>query len=683
MTGSDRRNLIKYGAMLFVASLPAVFAPGVVASAAGLAGEYAAKGSWWPTTDPLLIYVAVPVVSLSACVLFLAPGLLITRVTRRHQGLASWLFQGFVVSIGLVSVFSALVQQYWSGDLRGTGYGMWLLGLLVAAAVLGWLRTPARRSDFLETEFTHDKAAFAVLALGVCLYFVLAPKLLFESFNGDGAHAFESSRLLLSRVFPFWPSEAGPVAGFPGTTSMLFAFPNAWFLRLFGESEYSVRIPFLLYVPVLGAGVLTAARLDRPGAGTSTGSILALCLSLAAYALAMAFSATYSPYSADVALPATQDTLLMIAAIGVVIAAVRREPAVLLYMIALAVASLPSGLMLIVFWLLARWLVIRPRDWGEMLPVGVGLVLVMVLAAMLPGVLSAVGAAPPGGEYGLVGVLSDFAFLQFVDVSRIRYAAIPAGIFPIVALLAWRAQDSIARTVTLMVAAYFLFFFVQAHISLHHFVPAMVLPMVVALRVVDGRPRQSLVWCGLAAIGVILALPAHFSVHQAGRTVGSSVLERVGNYGESDPVVTRASTLLNKVLPYDWEPAVPDNSYGGSPLVWNHYAQHGSESQPAAETNYILQESGAALPDGWRVVADDSLGAQLLVRSDSVTAVQLALRPAHPAGSPWLGVKRSILFRSVPHSGWPPIVSVVDILEAVGIDTAPILERLGVDRSEQ
>lgn len=664
--------------ILALLSLPVLLAPGAIGRASALASVATPANPWFVAGHAALLYLLVPLVAFSACTLVLTPGLLLAFAIGRSRTPSEWLFYGFGISLVLVSVASAMAQSIAGAALRGTVYALVLLGLSAATGVIAWWRAKQRPPTVALSRDAWRLELAGLVAIAVVAYYVLSPKLLFESFNGDGAHAFESSRLLLRHAMPFWPDSAGAIAGFPGITSMLFAFPNAWFLRLFGEVEFAARIPFLLYVPLLGAGLLTLARAGRDEFVMEGVTLAALLISLASYALAMAFSATYNPYSADIALPATQDTLLMIVWLGVPIAAIRKETGWLAWFIALAYISLPSGLILVGFWIVARWLIVRPRPWREILLTGGLLLGTMVIAAFLPRLLLALGSAPPGGEYGLAGILRYFAFLQFTDLTRFLYVAIPCGLFPGIAIFAWRSQDPIARALTLVTLAYFLFFFVQAHVSLHHFVPAMLLPVAVALRVAQGHRLAGRIWLGAAAIALLLALPRRFNVHDAGRTVGATVVQRVGDYSASDAAVFDASTLLEMVFPYDWDPAVPNRSYGGSPLVWNRYARH--QETINADANYLLQRLTDPVPAGWRVVGSDSAGTVVLVRSDSILAAHRALRPPTPAGSRWLSIPRGILFRSVRLEGGPHIIDVVATLEGMGFDLDPLLAKLGVHR---
>ena len=167
-----------------------------------------------------------------------------------------------------------------------------------------------------------------------------------------------SSRLLVRQAFPFWPERAGIVAFFPGFTTMLFAYPNGWYLRLFGEVEGAVRLPFLLHLTVLAAAVVALAEQGR--AALTRRAVIAIWISLLAFTLAMAFSATYDPYSADISMPGAQDALLVVCVLGWVHAWLRSEWKWLALFTVLAYTASPNGMQLMGFWLVAAVLVFRP-----------------------------------------------------------------------------------------------------------------------------------------------------------------------------------------------------------------------------------------------------------------------------------------------------------------------------------
>ena len=682
-TTATPRHVLTLAGILLVLSLPALLFPDAVGNAAAM---YGAVDAAHPYRSALAnagpVFVLFPLVTFAATVLFLSPGLLFAVALGRTRHVAEWVVSGLVLSIMSLGTMTSLLHAIGgpAPAVRGRVYALMVAGMAGLAALAAVVST-RRGPRAWPINGTRDRSMLlGAVGVPALLCVVLAPKLLWESFNGDGAHAYESSRLLLHQAMPFFPEASGAIAGFPGITSMLFAFPNAWYLHLFGEVEAAARVPFLLYLGVLWCAVVLVAEHagDREGRGLSRGVLGATWLSILAYAFGMAFSATYNPYSADIALPATQDTLLVICFLAVIHAHLRQEWAWFALCTALTYVSLPSGLVLVAMWLLGVLVAARPWRWRPVLA-GFAVLLGCVIAgALLPRILEAAGAPPPGGEYGLAGILRYFAFLQFTDWRRFMYVAVASGIVPFAMLFFWRRHDTASRALVITTALYFLFIFVQGYISLHHLVPAMVLPVVVAARASDGRSsgrRLAPVWVAAGVVAVVLSLPRSFAIHTAGREIGGTIFARTGDYRNLDPRVFNASTLLAQLFPYDWDPAVPA-VYGGSPLVWNHYARRDGDS---AGANYMLQWDSLPAPPGFRLVARDSVAA-LWVRDEALWAAHRALTPPTPAGSATYVVARGTLFRSVPRGNGPAVVSVIDLLERAGVDVDPLLGRLGVTR---
>lgn len=672
-------RLLRLAAVLVPLSLSGVLLHGAPGRAAALHPLVDGTHRYFLLAHGGLVYFLVPLAVAGACGLFLGPGLLLALAWGRGTSVASWLLTALPISLLLVSLVAGAATAIRGGPVTGLGFGLVCLALLLATAVIAWWRV--RRTPLPWP--LGDRVARFALTLGALLplglLLALAPKFLWESFNGDGAHAFESSRLLLRHALPFWPPSAGGIGSFPGINSMLFAFPNGWYLRLFGELEVSVRVPFLLYLTVLAAAVLAVVEQDGPPLSRSL--VVAVWLSLLAFALAMMYSATYDPYSADIALPATQDTLLVVSFLGWAHALLRREWAWLGLFTALTFTASPNGLLLLGFGVLAAAVASRPHPWGTAVRAGALVLACLVGAALVPRLLLALGAPLPGAEHGALGLLRHFAYLQFTDWTRVAMVVAAGGIVPALALFAGRRLDAGGRLLALSTAGLFLFFFVLAHSSLHHFVPAMVLPVAVAGRLWSGAAPGAVGWRRVwqlgAAVAVLLSLPRSFELQDGRRAVSGTISETVGDYGRSDPAVLRATPLLHAILPYDFESSVPDSAYGGSPLAWNHYAHHGALS---AGSNYLLARSDQPAPVGMRVLAADS-GAVLYLRSDSVWRAQLALRPPTPVGSPIYVIDRGILFhRPWPLQRGPHIFDTAAILARLGIDVTPLLARLGVRR---
>lgn len=595
---------------------------------------YLVSGRVW------LLYVWFPVLALSSFLLVLSPGMALLSALGGDSDRDLWLLKSLGLGLVVTTASVWMAEGLFRLSVRGTGFvavaAASTLVFLVAAIVRlrrgGRIHLPARDGG--------GSGWIVVLVPLFLLMVALVPKIFWESFNGDGAHAFEVSRLVVVSGLPFLSPDAGTLASFPGVTSQLFTYPNSWFIRMFGEIEASVRLPFFLYLAGLHAAVCAAAVAGEDR-GLPTSSRWLLWLGLALYTLVVSFSATYNPYHADLALPATQDTLFVVCFLSFVVFFVRREHGWMVLFLFLTLLSLPSWMILVCGWTAAVILLWRPVPWKTVTIVAICVVFGLALPVALPLLLAAADLPPPGGEYAAGGLLSELRYVQLADLRRFLFVMIPSGIVPVLGLLAWRRQDLVARALVLVTLVYFAIFYFKAHIALHHFIPAMLLPLAVfwRLELKSGLPRAAKASVAAGAIiALLLSLPRSGSPHVRARLVGSAALDSRLGYESFEPSFFRGLDLYGELFPAPWDPRVPAEIYGGSPLSWNYYAQR----RPAVEEpNYFLSTGSGPVPAAARIVA--TVGStNLFIRSDSVWRVHSV--PPGSSISPIYSIPGDVLF---------------------------------------
>ena len=585
----DIRGLARFTALLALALLPVLLDRGAIASAVELYGVAKTANPYWIPSHALLLYVRAPLVGLSASFLVMSPGLLLAIAAGMTRTVEKWVLAALMLSVVVVSLCAGGVQSVIGTPLVGVSFvAVVLVCTLISLLLAAWR---VYRAGSIAAPWRAAHAATSIgLVLGIpyaalCL---LAPKFYWDSLNGDGAHTFESARLLLSQPVPFWNAAAGAMSSWPGITTMLFTYPASWFIRLFGEVEASVRIPWVVYLSALFCGIVAVAEV-----GGRRLSRVALCLvgmGVATYATTMAFSATYSPYWADIALPATQDTLMMAALLAYVVFFAEGRVWWMGFAQMLVFFTVPSGQILIAMWLLATLAIGRRISRPVMVSIAT-LALSLMASAIIPRVLASVELPLPGGEHNLGKFVRTYAYLQLTDWRRLLFVAIPCGILPAMAVFTWRRNDQIGKALVVVTVGYFVLWYVRVNISLHHFVPAMVFPLAIFWRAAasSGPPRPVLMAAtaatGLLALG--LSLPQDPRPHLVSREIGFAIEDRVPGYSRSAPAIFRRHGVLARLFPIDWERRVPDASFGGSPLTWIYYSNH----RPAtvAPANYVLQ----------------------------------------------------------------------------------------------
>ena len=594
-----------------------------------------------PVTPPLLAYGLVPVAVLSSLWLVLTPGLLLATAFLRSNTLGHWLLHGLALSLVVVSVGTESVEAMIGEPLLGARFVAVVVALATGAGVAA-----LARPRHIWTERAPGTSWTAELSLAVALVAVLLvamlPKFFFEAFNGDGAHTFEVTRLLMHRAVPFFDESAGGISRFPGMNSVLFVYPGAWFMRLFGETEAAVRLPFLLYLAVLGPVVLTTASAGarRP---TLTDAAL-VAASLGVFAVVMSYSATYDPYCADIALPATQDTLFLVLLLGVVTATLEHRLAGVAALTALSVLCSQAAVAMTAFWLGARWLVGR-QDRARVARQALAAVAAIVTVSLVPLLLAAAGTPAPGGEHGLLDLLRKFVTLQATDVRRVVFVFTAVGLYPALALLRLGRRDPVVDALAVFVAASFMLYFVMAYYSLHYFVPAMVLGLVLFWRTVLAAGAARPGWLSpvaavMAAGALVVSLPVESGVYIATRDVGRRIdVSAVPGYDTMRSEAFQNADVLADLFAKDFTPGVPDRAYGGSPLAWHIYAERARGDGTVKD--YVL----APASDGaWHARARDV---------ETYARDRVAV-PSGSRGARLYAVPRDLLFqRSAEHAGFP------------------------------
>ncbi|QOY85362.1 hypothetical protein [Paludibaculum fermentans] len=581
-----------------------------------------------------------PLVAISSFLLCLMPGLFLAFATGAATRLDRWVLSGFGLSLAGVSLCAGIAQSFLSQPLAGVGFFALLIGLAAVSFGVAWLRAgdPAQAPEWSRAD--TESVLLTVMVLWCCLA-ALVPKIYWEAFHPDGHQVLETSRRLLFHALPFWPPESGD-ASFPGFTTMLFAFPGSWFVRIFGDSEASARLPLFLYLLVLFFGVLASVtrRIGRPGQ-------ILIWIALVIYLVVAGYSITYNPYHADLASPATQDTLFVVCFLGFALAYCQRAYGSLVLWTAALYTCWPTGAMLACLWCAATLVAWKEKPRNQVVATAVVLAACMITTRILGHFLPSLGVPQPGGEHGWSALLEErLNVYQIGAMLRLRFVwdtlflqrwwwvVVPAGILPFGSLALWRRQDELSRAVTLTTLAYFLFFYTQALVHIHYFVPVMLLPLVVFWRMepddVPRRRRFYMATAAAAAVAMILSWPERTGVYVTTRSIGSSIECLIPGYDWQEPRVYKGFQLMAQAIPDGWAEGVPERRFGVLPSVWAYYAHR--SRVPGVPINYILTDQTAAVPPLSSLLASDGEAA-LYVRSREVMESQRGLRLVDRAGS--------------------------------------------------
>ena len=568
----------------------------------------------------VFLYLWVPFVSVAACLALLAPGLLISLgLSRGAESFGGWILKGFALSTVTVSLMVSGLQAVLGVPIIGASF---FAGLVVMIGLCFSFVVHRNRQVPVSWKFLDGRSPDILLSLAIpaLTLILLSPKFYWEDFNGDGAHLFVSTLQYVQSGNLFWGSGIDPeLSSFPTLNAVLQFFASSWFMRLFGETAFAVRMVYLFGVLVLASTLMEMVRF-RVQTKSPWRLLIGLGAVLLLYGYMLAFNTSYDPYFADIALPMGREPFIAITFLGFVLFGLQQRYAWMTVFAALAYASGPNGLILMGLWTGSIFLV-TSRFWPvnadmfktwpikeSLIALGLIALVVIAYAALQAGLVGA-GLASFGSEFGGAAILKRLRYVSIDSWMRFGYWILPCGILPAVALVLWSWQDRISRALTLTTLFYFGFFYVQGYRILpHHFAPIMVLPVIVMWRISASVTRlQSNVLpvvvvagCALAAV---LVSPSTFQVHRVGSQFAGSILIADVRLSPVDADAYIAfDELFDQIFPHEYTEEAWQNGYIGASIAWYVHAL-----QPKADDqaiNYVVRRPGAAIRNDETVAAE-------------------------------------------------------------------------------
>ena len=607
----------------------------------------------------LQLYLITPATALATSLLFLGPGLILAAVFGREKHAAFWLLSGLGVTL-LVHIGATTAFQGLTGIIaKGSTYFFLVLGMNLACLVVAGLRLSSGGQSRLNLDGQGRDLWIAAALFWLCLI-LFAPKFYWENFTGDGSGSLQFARLYIAELWPFWTAEAGPIRNAPGLTMVLFVIPESWFVRLWGEWEFSVRAPLLMYLallyPVIIQMIRTGRELARPLLAFDHALIGAALL---VYVLSTVYSGGYHVYFGDSPMPAARETLALFVFLGYALAFIEDRRWLMLGTGIMTHLVIPTGGLWLLIWPAAVFVTWRPIPWMRLWTAAGVLIVAAAISVILPKIIAAIGLPFPGDEFGSDNIITRLRYVTWVDFDRFAFLAVPVGILPALFLLAWPWQDKVARALTLATLVFFFFFYFQAwRVLLHHFIPAMIPPMIVMWRSgLMTRARLALPLRVLAtvllAVSLWLSWPKEMNLHGFEREIGQQLhvegpvfetAERGDGdrfRGFSETSLDVAHVLLGKLFPIKYGEDDPSTQFYGAPLVWWFYAEF---PKPDGQViNYVLKPVDQATPEDGELF-EEFRGYGLYIRDRAAYEATLNNPPPVDTGAAIYETPRSIIY---------------------------------------
>jgi hypothetical protein len=278
--------------------------------------------------------------------------------------------------------------------------------------------------------------------------------------------------------------------------------------------------------------------------------------------------------------------------------------------------------------------------------------LVALVTTLLLTFLYAIGVEALTGSQvaeGSGSLLRRVRFIRFDDWRRVAWLIVPSGILPALLLPSWRRLDDQARTLSLVTLAYFAFFYVLSFIALHHFAPAMFLPLAVFWRHESQRGRRApapwLVATGAGIlVAIVAALPRTLEPYRSNRLMAATIAADIGNARGYASIRNQydASRSLDSLFTPFFRVRDPRRERVGDPLSLLWYALR---ANPARDTAlFIVQPADRPAPEGTTLLGT-ARGYALHARDTAVAHRLRAIAPPPDPRSRLYDVPRTTLFQ--------------------------------------
>lgn len=556
--------------------------------------------SYFITSKFLEFYLLIPLIITSALIIILAPGLLIISAHQAETHIGELVLKGFALSFLLQFFFGTLNKILFGVITTSLFLNTSLFMLLIAYCyfIKKKLHFNTNTSPTKHYEYNHFIWLFLIAFLFVVLLF---PYIFWHDLSGDGFEILELGRSLSTQLLPVFPNDTGTMGLGAGMLPM--AYPVHWFIMLFGATEVASRLPMVLYLIVLFSALTAWIEYQSPRRLKLIENI-ALLSGIACYSAAIGLNATYHPYLADMASPAATDTLAIVLMIAAGYFLWTQQRAWFLIFALLGFLARPTFLLFLIFMGIGIALSKKDQIKSSITTIGMSLLLLIIIFISYE-VLYASPDISSTTKGSSIGLLERFRFITLDDFKRFVYVAAPTGILPALSILFLRWHDPLARCITVVTVCYFSLFYFPAFVALHHFIPVMVLPLLILWRTVLTQTNS--LWPAkviglLAIVFLYFSLPQRLEISHIYRELGRKFDYRLGDI-EGDFQQYRTAIngypFVYKFFNFHWEiKDIHKEMQGGAQIIL--YSASSESSREKA--NYLIWPLDLEPPSNYHLV---------------------------------------------------------------------------------
>lgn len=581
-----------------------------------------------------LLYVITPLVVISSFALFLSPGAIVILALGEARRLLEWVVLAFGASTILLVILGTGVKLIFGIPLSlPVLLSIWM-GTAVLASLVVIFRSRKASISWPTVDWLDVRRILWMLGATYLGVVTLLPKIFWENFNVDGIEAFEFGRSLTNHVLPYWEIQNGIFGLYQNF--VIFAYPNHWFISIFGPFEAAVRLPLVFFVVMLFAGLTLLIELGSKRA-LSVFEEGVLWLGLALFTVVQVYNTNYEPFFSDMAETAAPDILLMVFFVSACYMLFTGRLKWCLIFALMTYLAGPGGLLLLIA-LAGVILLYKSPDRGRQLKtLGAAILVCLVIGLLYQLIYNPVILGGVKDQFSTRNMLRRLFPPTLTEFVRFNAFIFPSGILPALSFLALRRKsDSLAWIMAGCTLLYFGVIYIQVWSALHQFTPVMVLPLVVFWRQYLSSPLRLQRWlvpavAAMTILALFLSLPRHFQINQSVRQFGQATEYKVGSYDKAYEEEVRSGNALYALLPENYRLQYPEQPWGTDPPSWIYYA---NRTKPSGTViNYVVQPASEPPPPMFTQVTVKN-GNSVYVRDLQVWQRDRNQELARVAGSP-------------------------------------------------
>ncbi len=605
----SKSQVISLGIVLLICCIVVFYGKDILPKVAFLYPEQVSGNPYFQLKHVFLLYFLTPIIVMCSITLFVLPGVFLVMVTGKISRWVEMIVLAFGISF---IVYVPLISIVKLVSLSPPDSSIFLIAVITFGA-LSWLVLAYRvfKGAKLPSQISQTKDLrhlFWTIFIPVISLLLLLPIIFWQDMHDDGLEALEIGRSLSTYFLPHFPTPSR-LSGLGGGMFPM-AYPVHWFVIVFGDFEFSARLPMLLYLPVLFCLLVQLIEWKSPRRLGCIEEAL-IILALGVYTVTMSFNASFDPYFADIAAPATFETLTIVCILAMINFLWRGQTVWFFFFAFMSFLCRPTGLLMLGFLGVVVLFCLPQHRISWLLRIFLVIVVCVFFTIVYEKIYIPFICDSTLG-FSSTSLLMRFQFIRIDDISRINFVLFPCGIIPLISLFVFRRQDALSKVITVLSVLYFFVFYFQAFVALHHFVPVMILPLVVFWRMYLHQHKMfRRISIPVVAIAGVMALwfslPKTFTINRTVRELGEKTAFLVGDYYTNYREQVSHPELLFKLIPPDWKVKDPKSELISSPASIIYYSTR--QKPQNAQINYVVQPLANQVPNGFSKIADDGIAA--------------------------------------------------------------------------